>query len=217
MIITQFTKCIYYITDDNIYHRGKLYPLLLVPLVVLSLYNYAVLFFKRKYISKKHLIAFIIYLTLPSVCMLVQMFLYGLLLTVIGTSIASIFMFLFILSDQIEHYIMQKEENARQRASINVLEMRPHFINNTLTSIYYLCEQNPEKAQALILNFNTYLRKNFIQMIRLCASFFFFFLIWEFFIFLTKKMHITLHGFYSPQSLFSSSKSSGHFCSSTGR
>ncbi len=166
LIITQFTKCIYYITDDNIYHRGKLYPLLLVPLVVLSLYNYAVLFFKRKYISKKHLIAFIIYLTLPSVCMLVQMFLYGLLLTVIGTSIASIFMFLFILSDQIEHYIMQKEENARQRASINVLEMRPHFINNTLTSIYYLCEQNPEKAQALILNFNTYLRKNFTAIVK---------------------------------------------------
>ena len=166
LIITQFTKCIYYITDDNIYHRGKLYPLLLVPLVVLSLYNYAVLFFKRKYISKKHLIAFIIYLTLPSVCMLVQMFLYGLLLTVIGTSIASIFMFLFILSDQIEHYIMQKEENARQRASINVLEMRPHFINNTLTSIYYLCEQNPEKAQALILNFNTYLRKNFTALVK---------------------------------------------------
>ena len=75
-------------------------------------------------------------------------------------------MFLFILSDQIEHYIMQKEENARQRASINVLEMRPHFINNTLTSIYYLCEQNPEKAQALILNFNTYLRKNFTALVK---------------------------------------------------
>ncbi|MBQ9279283.1 MAG: histidine kinase, partial [Lachnospiraceae bacterium] len=83
------------------------------------------------------------------------MFSYGLLLVIIGTSIASIFIFLFILSDQIDQYILQKEENAKQRASIRVLEMRPHFVYNTLTSIYYLCELNPEKAQELILNFNT--------------------------------------------------------------
>lgn len=143
------------------YRRGPLYPVLLVPLILLSIYNYIVLIYKRKNISKKEFIAFIIYLTIPSVCMLIQMFSYGLLLAVIGTSIASIFMFLFILSDQIDQYILQKEENAKQRAGISVLEMRPHFVYNTLTSIYYLCEQNPEKAQELILNFNTYLRKNF--------------------------------------------------------
>ncbi len=161
LIITQFTKVIYYITDDNVYQRGNLYPVLLVPLIILSIYNYAVLFFKKKAISQKQFIAFIIYLTIPSVCILIQMFLYGLLLTVIGTSIASIFMFVFILSDQIDQYILQKEENAKQRASMSVLEMRPHFVYNTLTSIYYLCEQNPEKAQELIHNFNSYLRKNF--------------------------------------------------------
>lgn len=161
LVITQFTKDIYYVSDNNVYQRGPLYPILLVPLIILSIYNYAVLFLRKKAISKKQFIAFIIYLTIPSVCMLIQMFLYGLLLTVIGTSIASIFMFLFILSDQIDEYILQKEENAKQRASISVLEMRPHFVYNTLTSIYYLCEQNPEKAQELILNFNTYLRKNF--------------------------------------------------------
>ena len=161
LIITQFTKGIYYITDDNVYQRGQLYPVLLVPLILLSIYNYTVLIYKRKNISKKEFIAFIIYLTIPSVCMLIQMFSYGLLLVIIGTSIASIFMFLFILSDQIDQYILQKEENAKQRASIRVLEMRPHFVYNTLTSIYYLCEQNPEKAQELILNFNTFLRKNF--------------------------------------------------------
>ena len=161
LIITQFTKGIYYITDDNVYQRGQLYPVLLVPLILLSIYNYTVLIYKRKNISKKEFIAFIIYLTIPSVCMLIQMFSYGLLLVIIGTSIASIFIFLFILSDQIDQYILQKEENAKQRASIRVLEMRPHFVYNTLTSIYYLCEQNPEKAQELILNFNTFLRKNF--------------------------------------------------------
>jgi LytS/YehU family sensor histidine kinase len=39
--------------------------------------------------------------------------------------------------------------------------MRPHFIYNTMTSIYYLCEQNPKKAMETIDNFTNYLRKNF--------------------------------------------------------
>ena len=39
--------------------------------------------------------------------------------------------------------------------------MRPHFIYNTMMSIYYLCDQNPQKAQQVTLDFTTYLRKNF--------------------------------------------------------
>ena len=41
-----------------------------------------------------------------------------------------------------------------------VLQMRPHFIHNTLTSIYYLCQQDPAEAQRVTLNFNNYLEKN---------------------------------------------------------
>ena len=39
--------------------------------------------------------------------------------------------------------------------------MRPHFIYNTMMSIYYLCRQNPDLAQQVTLDFTTYLRKNF--------------------------------------------------------
>ena len=39
--------------------------------------------------------------------------------------------------------------------------MRPHFIYNAMMSIYYLCAQNPQKAQQVTLDFTTYLRKNF--------------------------------------------------------
>jgi len=39
--------------------------------------------------------------------------------------------------------------------------MRPHFIYNTMTSIYCLCSLDPEKAQQVVMDFTTYLRKNF--------------------------------------------------------
>ena len=45
--------------------------------------------------------------------------------------------------------------------SIAVLQMRPHFIYNTMMSIYYLCRQDPDLAQRVTLDFTTYLRKNF--------------------------------------------------------
>ena len=48
-----------------------------------------------------------------------------------------------LLLDQAQRYAEQKEEIAKQKASIDVLQMRPHFIYNTMTSIYYLIEQDP--------------------------------------------------------------------------
>jgi LytS/YehU family sensor histidine kinase len=45
-----------------------------------------------------------------------------------------------------------------------VLQMRPHFIYNTMTSIYYLCGQDAAKAQKVILDFSSYLRKNFTAL-----------------------------------------------------
>ncbi len=77
-----------------------------------------------------------------------------------GLTISSIAMFMIVVLEQIEQYIRLQEETARQRANIMVLKMRPHFIHNTMTSIYYLCDQDPKEAQRLTMNFNTYLRKN---------------------------------------------------------
>ena len=42
-----------------------------------------------------------------------------------------------------------------------VLQMRPHFIYNTLMSIYSLCNQDPQKARQVTMDFTSYLRKNF--------------------------------------------------------
>ncbi|MBR1418170.1 MAG: histidine kinase, partial [Synergistaceae bacterium] len=38
---------------------------------------------------------------------------------------------------------------------------RPHFICNTMKSIYYLCERDPQKAKRVTIDFTNYLRRNF--------------------------------------------------------
>ncbi|MDO5456577.1 MAG: histidine kinase, partial [Eubacteriales bacterium] len=47
------------------------------------------------------------------------------------------------------------------RASVMVLQMRPHFIYNTLMSIHGLCRIDPQKARQVTKDFTDYLRKNF--------------------------------------------------------
>lgn len=97
---------------------------------------------RRKQLSKLHFILILVYLLAPVSVMLLAME-------------------LMLLVDQGKRYLKQKEELANQRASLAVLQMRPHFIYNTMTSIYYLIEQNAPKAQQVTLDFTDYLRKNF--------------------------------------------------------
>ena len=161
LTITQFTTFIYYYTPDNVYHRGPWYPLLLVPIVLLMTVNLISLYHYRAALTHRQRTAFLIFFVVPLICMVIQMFSYGLLLIVFGTSLAVLFMFVYLLTDQMERSLRQQQEIAHQRASIMVLQMRPHFIYNTMMSIYYLCKQDPDLAQRITLDFTTYLRKNF--------------------------------------------------------
>ena len=161
LVFTQFTTEIYSISGDNVYRRGPWYFVLLVPPAAMMGLNCISLFLRRRQLTKKQRAAFAVYLLVPLCCMLIQMFSYGFLMIVIGTSVSVMVMFIFILLDQVDHSIRQQKENAAQQASITVLQMRPHFIYNTLMSIYYLCKQDAEKAQQVILDFSSYLRKNF--------------------------------------------------------
>ena len=50
-------------------------------------------------------------------------------------------------------------KESRIRAMMS--EIRPHFIHNTLTSIYMLCMEDPGRAQEVVGDFATYLQANF--------------------------------------------------------
>ena len=159
--IAQFTTAFYYVTPRNLFFRGPWHPLLMLPLVAILALNLAGVFRRRRTLSKKHFRAFLIYLLPITVAILIHIFVYVPLYINIGISICALTMFGVVLSDEIEQHQRQQREIAHQSASIMVLQMRPHFIYNTMTSIYYLCDQDPRKAKQVTLDFTTYLRRNF--------------------------------------------------------
>ena len=50
-------------------------------------------------------------------------------------------------------------DNSAKSDSLNLAinRLKPHFLNNILTTIYYLCDTDPQKAQALSATFSEYL------------------------------------------------------------
>ena len=72
-----------------------------------------------------------------------------------------IFVEVLLSSNLVQRYLAQQEEASRERTLIAVMQMRPHFIHNTLTSVYYLCAKDSRKAQQVIRDFSRYLQENF--------------------------------------------------------
>lgn len=159
--LAQCTTFLYYVTPDNEFIRGSWHPLLVTPLAAIMLLNLAGVIRRRNRLPDKYYVAFLIHLLPMTVATLIHAVIYVPLLVVFGLSFSMLSMFGIILCDQIEQYMRQQREIAHQRASIMVLQMRPHFIFNTMMSIYYLCAQDSKKAQQVTLDFTSYLRKNF--------------------------------------------------------
>jgi hypothetical protein len=150
-----------YAAPDNQYGRGPLYPLLLLPLIAILLLNLAGAIRRRAQMSRKAFFSFVIAQVPMTAALLVMLFADALPLFDISYVLSALAMYSFILSDQIEQDLHNQREIAHERASVMVLQMRPHFIYNTLMSIHSLCSLDPRKAQQITMDFTNYLRKNF--------------------------------------------------------
>ena len=166
LVYTQFSSTIYTVDSNGVYQRGPWYPVLLVPIALIMALNLWGLVRRWGKLNKKQRAALLVYMLVPLICTLIQMLFYGLLTIAVGTVLAALVMFVVLLKDQQESFIRQTEENARKEFGIRILQMRPHFIYNTLTSIYCLCRQDAKKAQQAILDFTTYLRRNFTAIVK---------------------------------------------------
>ena len=160
-ISVSFVEGFFCNTTGSGYSRGPLYPLLVLPLVIIQLINIVGVIRRRPRLSPKVFRSFLIALVPMTAALIGLMFADVFALLDIAIVVSALSMFGLIVSDQIEQDQRQQREIANQRANIMVLQMRPHFIYNTMMSIYGLCRQDPEKARQVIMDFTTYLRNNF--------------------------------------------------------
>ena len=156
-----FIDAFSYSTPDTHESRGPLYPLALLPLLAILLLNLAGTIRGKGVLSRKVRLGFLVAIVPMTLALIVQLFVDVYPLIDIGYVLSALSMYSFVLSDQIEQDRRQQREIAHQRASILVLQMRPHFIYNTLMSIYSLINHDQQKARQVTADFTNYLRKNF--------------------------------------------------------
>ena len=162
--ITQFVPLFYSFTPDNQMQKTEIYYLLMTPLYAIVIIDIGGLVKRWKMLSLRRKRAFSIYCFVPSLSMLFRYVYPGIYSMAFGLSVVCLYMFIFVMEDYIDHHKDNVKMNADQKASILALQMRPHFIYNTLTSIYYLCDEDTEKAKSTILAFTSYMRKNFTAL-----------------------------------------------------
>lgn len=161
LIIAQFTDIFYKITEDNEIVRGPLFPLLVSPAIVIMLFDIVGIFVIRKKLLKGYFISFLVYLFPLTIITILHMFFSLEFFIILALGLWALTILVLVVAESAKEYLKQQKEIANQRANILMLQMRPHFIYNTMTSIYHLCELDPHKAKQVTFDFTTYLRKNF--------------------------------------------------------
>ena len=151
----------YVITPDNQLSLGFAYPLLIMPVLAMLILIIVGVIRRRGKLPQYYFRAFLICLIPVTLVVFVHMFTPIYVLVDVSLTIAAYSMYRIIVLGSIEQDLRLRQEIASQRDRIAVLQMRPHFIYNTMMSIYYLCDQDPQLAKQVTLDFTTYLRKNF--------------------------------------------------------
>lgn len=161
MGISHFVPAFYTIEPGGDLLLGPAYPLLIVPVLVMLALVMVGVFRRRDRLPQQYFRAFLICLVPLAIAFLIHAVEPSFLLIDTGLTISVFAMYSMIVSYSIEQDRHQQQEIASQRARIALLQMRPHFIYNTMTSIYHLCDQDPELAKQVTMDFSTYLRKIF--------------------------------------------------------
>ncbi len=160
LVFTHFSTVIYTISDDNVYRRGPLYALLLVPPLLILAVNIFTYFKNRSKLSGLQQAAFAVYLFIPSLCIVMQMVFYGIYVVLLGTSVAAFIMLVITLKDQAAKYRLEKERNAQLNIAIMLNQIQPHFLFNCLNVIRKIYRSDLRKGEYALDLFTKYLRHN---------------------------------------------------------
>ena len=161
LIISQFNGMIYTIDEQNYYQREPLYPLFYIGSFLAVSVDFCLIIRHRKQAGRRVVVAVLIYLIVPLIFSVVQLFFYGPAFTIYTTLFSAFIMYVILLTEQMEQYYRQENEKTVLRLNLLSSQIRPHYIYNVLTSIHVLCRKDPEKAMRVVEHFTEYLRANF--------------------------------------------------------
>lgn len=167
LIYSQYTDLYYYFDHSNIYYRTDNFWISQAFGLVGMVIDALVLLVNRKKVSSARFLAMSSYFVFPFIAVIAQILLKDLSLLNISITVSAILMFATTQMEQGQMLAEQKEQLMEQERKVNDMQIKivmsqiqPHFLYNSLNSIYYLCSKDPKLAQRAISDFSDYLRGN---------------------------------------------------------
>ncbi|MBQ9200614.1 MAG: HD domain-containing protein [Lachnospiraceae bacterium] len=123
-IISAFTGLYYHFDENNIYHRGQGFLIAYIIPVICPLIQYTVIRQNKKKFSKLIYISLVLYIFVPIICGIIQIFAYGISIVNMAMVLVSISLYLFTYLDinnevervhKLEMEGMQKEQESAKR------------------------------------------------------------------------------------------------------
>lgn len=119
--------------------------------------NMGIIFYFRRALTNRKTVSFILYELLVLGAVVVDILVVEMTL---AYAMAAFALLRIYISVQLEYEKQQEEQLVRQRISIMLSQIQPHFLYNVLTSIRALCRMAPARAEEALMEFTSYLRAN---------------------------------------------------------
>ncbi|MCR4758070.1 MAG: histidine kinase [Butyrivibrio sp.] len=168
LAVAQMYGFVYTINPEtNLYQRGPGFIIWTIIVLVESIGVGVYVWIKRDQINQKRCNAILLFITLPILASIIQLFIYGFSLSNIAIIIVSLIMFGQALEDNAKTMMEQRgyiekqnQELEDMRMRIAISQIKPHFLYNTLSAISNLCDKDINKAKEILESLADYLKEN---------------------------------------------------------
>ena len=167
MCVLALAGVFFYVDDGNLYHRKDLFWIATAYVVVVDGVNAVLAILNRKRLGTRAFACLLFYTVVPVIASAIQAFVYGLNFVIVAGVLGLIVVFfemqqhtLRVLMARTEELVQSRVEVSESRIAVMVSQIQPHFLFNTLDTIYGLVDEDTEKAKEAIYSFSRYLRAN---------------------------------------------------------
>ena len=166
LLLTFSLNKAYFYYEDGVYRRGSLYGMSqVIPLCILAA-NELVVLMNRKRLGVRYTVSLLSYGLLPAAAMLIQPYLTHTEITYTMPTLALLIVHVTVNTERSRLLVQREAELEKAKISLMLSQIKPHFLYNTLSTIGYLCEQNPAAANEMVTTFSKYLRYNMDSVTR---------------------------------------------------
>lgn len=156
-VVSIKTGSIYYVDEYGVFKDGKYAQVVNIFDYVTFIIEMVGIAYYHRFFTSKELFVFSIYCILQLITMCMQNIWYPVPMYSVAT-LSNLLIFVVFHGDLARQLIQTEKELSDSRVAIMVSQIQPHFLYNSLNSIYHLCDKDVKTAKQAISDFSEYLR-----------------------------------------------------------